>query len=151
MLMAKRILVVIAIVLCLMQTLDLFVHVIRPKKEASSPWTEMRQMLNLRGSEIVRRTIVWFIGGLVALVAALALTERQPWLHFSFGIGGVAAMLLGCSGGALFGISGISALLMGGGGLAASEFLWPRFVLSILTLAILTLMSVHLSRANRSA
>jgi hypothetical protein len=149
MLMAKRILVVIAIVLCLMQTLDLFVQVIRPKKEATSPWTEMKQMLNLKGSEIVRRTIVWYIGGLVALLAAVALTKTQPWLHLSFGIGGVGAMLIGCSGGALFGISGISALLMGGVAFAGSEFLWPRFVLSLLTLAILSLMSVCLSRDGR--
>ena len=115
MLKAKRILVVIAIVLCLMQILDFFVQVIRPKREArQSPWREMRQMLNVTESETARRTLVWYVGGLLALMAAAALAKSQPWLHLSFSVAGVSAMLIGCSGGALFGIGGIYALLMGG-------------------------------------
>lgn len=149
MLTAKRILVVIAIVLCFMQILDLFVQMIRPKKEAQeSPLRQVRQMLDVTESETARRTLVWYVGGLVALVAAAAFSKGQPWLQLSFGIGGFSAMLIGCSGGALMGIGGIYALLIGGAGGAfgSAEFLGPRFGLSLLTLAILVTVSGRLSR-----
>jgi len=152
MLTAKRVLIVIAIVLCLMQILDFFVQVIRPKKEAQqSPWREMRGTLNLKESAIARRTSVWYIGGLLSLAAAVALSKSQPWLHLSFGVAGVSAMLIGGSGGALFGIGGIYALLMGGAGGAfgSTEFLWPRFALSLLTLVILVLISLRLEGESR--
>ncbi len=133
MLKANRILALIAIVICATQILSLLVHIVRPKEEAQkSPWTEV---LSLKKNEIVRRTFVWYVGGLVFLGVAKLLTQVQVWLQLSLGIAGVSALLLGCA----------------GGGFAGKEFLWPRFGLSILTLGILILISQRLSRANRQA
>jgi hypothetical protein len=128
MLNAKRVLAVIAIVLCAMEILALFVQVIRPAKE--EPEFGLGRMFLVKRSEVIRRTLVWYIAGIVLLGTAASIRKKQPWLQLSFGIGGFSAMLIGCSGAAL----------------ASREFLWPRFILSLLTLTILVGVSVRFSR-----
>ena len=126
MLKAKRILALIAIVLCVMQILSLFVHIIRPRGQ--EPKLRFLQVLDVKRNEAIRRTLVWYIGGLLFLVVAVAAVRTQPWLQLSFGIAGVGAMLMGCAGGTI----------------ASQQVLWLRFCLSIFALAILVLISLHL-------
>lgn len=131
MLNAKRILALIALVLCVMQILGLVVQVTRPKKE--SPGLMWLNIVNPEEGQVARRTVVWYIGGLIFLGLAVVTGKTQAWLQLSFGIAGVAALLVGCA----------------GGGLSGRVFLWPRLILSLLTLAILIVISLRLSQKHR--
>ena len=129
----KRILAVIAIALCVMQILGLVVQVTRPEKEAHRPmWLSMA---NPREDEVARRTVVWYVGGLIFLGLAAIMGETHAWLQLSFGIAGVAALLVGSA----------------GGGFSGRVFLWPRLILSFLTLAVLVLICLRLSRPASQA
>jgi hypothetical protein len=130
MLKAKRVLILIAIVLCVMQLLGMTVQVIRPKKEARQ--VQWGQMLQQEEKEVVRKTLVWYLGGLIFLAVAITMEQPQALLQLSFGVAGVAALLVGHT----------------GGGLSGRAILWPRFGLSFLTLAILIIICVRLSRVS---
>jgi len=130
MLTARRILVLIGMVLCVMQILSLAVKLTAPEKEAQGMlWLDM---VSPKEEVVARRTAVWTIGGMVFLGVAALMAEAQAWLQLSFGVGGVAALLVGCA----------------GGGLSGRVFLWPRLILSLLTLAILILISLLISRRH---
>ena len=127
MLNAKRILALIAIALCVMQILSLMVRVTGPKQEER---TRFLDMVSPKEEVVARRTVVWYVGGIVFLGVAALLEEPQAWLQLSFAVSGVAAMLVGCA----------------GGGVSGRVFVWTRLILSFLTLAILILISLLLSR-----
>ena len=115
----QRVLIILAIIACLIQTLAIGVDLIQPSQQTQGgPFS----------AQALPRLYVYWIGGLLCWVAGVNLMKNTPLLGHGLSIGGIYLMLLGNNGG-----------LFGSGELA------HRLVSSILTLVILIIIAVRLN------
>lgn len=115
-----RVLITIAIAICLVEVAAILVTIIEPVSESPpSPFA----------SQALPRLLVYWIGGAIALLVAIGIQKKTPLLGLSLGIGGIYLMLLGNN-----------------GGLFARGYDELRLATSILTLIILALLAVRMDK-----
>lgn len=119
----QRVLMVLAIIVCLIETLAMVVDWIQPVQQT---------LLSSFSSRALPRLLIYWIGGLGCWVVGVNLLKNIPLLGHSLTIGGIYLMLLGNNGG-----------LLGSGNLA------HRFVSTILTLVMLIIIAVRLNNKAR--
>ena len=120
---AKRILLIIAIIICLVQIAVLINDITKPPQKHGSSKYIVRE-----SKEILNRTKVYWGSGIVFLSIAVFLLKKFKMLQFSFGTAGCYLMLLGSNGGLL----------------SKMMIAQLRLFLSVLTLIILVILSFYI-------
>jgi hypothetical protein len=122
---ALRVLIVIAIVLCMVQLFDLITDLITELTSTDQPDSESFALAYAKA--VLINWLVFWPFGLVTLTVGIFIRKKLSLLGNSLAIGGVYLMLLGNN-----------------GGLWASGYEVWRLLTSIISLAILILLAVRL-------